>query len=382
MRELRLVKEGHLINIFNSAFPKRKVRYNFKTRSMERYYPERKLWDQVAHQYDFFLNVSFEDIVCDEEKFRDMINKTRLLNPLCKSMSSFISRLNEGIVYENYIKEGIETECSSNLDYYGSVQKHALTKPLKFYHKSIVEFFKRNEITVTMEVEKNFTDDYKFLEQVCTVLNGINMSSESRREIFNLATDSYHRNLKSLCETYQFDLKSLIRYVVEYLEPFEDIDAGDGLELLCDYYRMASEIGRNVKKYPKYLKSMHDIITCNHRAYKKQYDEDLFANLIRKDLEQKGKVYSIVVPKVPKDVIQEGTDLNHCVGSYVDKILAKTSYIMFLRLTKFKEDSLVTLEIKDNSIVNAKGSYNRVMNVEEEVYLKKYCKLKKLGINL
>jgi len=47
-----------------------------------------------------------------------------------------------------------------------------------------------------------------------------------------------------------------------------------------------------------------------------------------------------------------------------------------MRLKKAKDKSLITLELIDNVITQAKGSYNRALTKEEKTVLSKYCKLK------
>ena len=173
-----------------------------------------------------------------------------------------------------------------------------------------------------------------------------------------------------------------MEYIVNYLNVFENIDINDALELLSDYYRMAKDIGRDVKKYPKYLRSMHDIISANYDAYKREYDEELFQKTINKELEFEGKDFCVMVPVNPKQIISEGTDLNHCVGSYVDKVIKRETYIMFLRNTKTKDKSLVTLEYQDQKITQAKGSYNRRIDEDETKFLNKYCEKKKIELCL
>ena len=71
---------------------------------------------------------------------------------------------------------------------------------------------------------------------------------------------------------------------------------------------------------------------------------------------------------------------NHCVASYVDRIINGRTYIMFLRYTTLPKDSLITLELKDNKILQAKGSYNRPVTDDEHKFLEKYCKEKKIEL--
>jgi hypothetical protein len=62
--------------------------------------------------------------------------------------------------------------------------------------------------------------------------------------------------------------------------------------------------------------------------------------------------------------------------------LNNETYIAFLRVKEKIDESLVTLEIKDNKIVQAKGSYNRGLSDEEKVFVEVFCKEKSLGVEL
>ena len=52
----------------------------------------------------------------------------------------------------------------------------------------------------------------------------------------------------------------------------------------------------------------------------------------------------------------------------------------FLRKQDKQEESLITLEVKDNSIVQVKGSHNRKPSEEERKALEQFAKDRKLGV--
>ena len=379
--KITLKKDKHIITIYNEALNKT-LRYDLKAKSLQKQDLKEK-WYNVQHQYEFFKGYKVADIECGEEKFMQLIRLTKKLNPNCISLSTFISRMDGALVYENYIFEGIEFEAHAYIGTWGSVVQQVLTKPLEFYSKPIISFFKDCKIKVTKEVEQKFVNDYVFMERIVSVLNSTDIEDTLKKEIFERTT--YYKiteHIKTLTTTYKYDLKSLINYIVNYLIPFENMEFSDAIGLLRDYYSMASAIGRNVKKYPKYLRSMHDIITSNYNSFKKEYAEDLFAKRQIKELECKEKVYCVINPKISKDVISEGTSLNHCVGSYIDKIINGQTNILFLRLAKEPENSLVTLEVIDKELTQAKGAYNRKPTEEEAKFLIKYCKEKELGLKM
>lgn len=380
MKPLIIKRDKHIIEILNQELGK-KVRYNLKIKQMEKQ-NKGGVWIGVKMQYPFFQNYSINDIECEEEKFKKMIEKTKQLNPGCKSVSTFVSRLNDALVYENYITNGIETECSSSISYSGYRNKSILTKPIEFYTKNVIKFFKHHNIIVTCELENCFIKHKRFMEKLIDKIQHCGITDEQQKDFivtigWNGDTFEY---FQILVERHKYDIKNLISYLFNYLFPFENINFKAGLNELKDYYEMANTIGRDVKKYPKYLRSMHDIITANYNSYKRKYDELLFKKLKRPELEIEEKEFCIVIPTTTKDIVKEGTDLNHCVSSYVDRILKRETYIFFLRKKEDKKKSLVTLEIKGKKITNAKGSYNRLPTKEETEFLKRYSK--KLNIQL
>lgn len=378
--KILLERKKHFIYIKNAKSNDR-LRYNLKEWQMEKKNKKTGEWRLSKQQYKFFRAFSIKDVECEEEKFKEMLKKTKQLNPFCYSLSTFFSRLNQALAYENYSSLGVKTKCYvSRWDRKYRV-KEILTKPVEFYHKDIINFFKKYEIEVTPEIEKAFIRNYQIMKKIIYALENSNIEDKQKINFFEECIYS-HSTIINLVREFNYDLPSLINYLFEYLKPFENLDLGDATSELYDYYRMAKLIGRNVKKYPKYLRSMHDIITANYNAYQKNYNEDLFYKLRKSDLEHEGKKFSIVIPSTPKEIIKEGTDLNHCVGSYIDKILKGETYIFFLRLKKDKEKSLITLEIIGKEIINAKGSYNRPLEEEERDFLETYCKIKNLKLNL
>jgi hypothetical protein len=379
-KELIIIRDKHILNIYNSQTGDT-LRYDLIAKKMYKFYKRENQWRPVINQYAFFRAFSIQDITCEEKQFMDLILVVKTLNPKCRSISSFISRLEEALAYENYAREGLKAECYVPTHRY-SGSRAVLTKPLEFYHKKIIAFFKKYEIEVTKQIEEEFVRDYKFMEDTINTLEQIEMENSDKADCLQTIVNETE-NLKVLINEFKYETKSLIRYFCEYLQPFENLKFdGDSIELLVDYYRMANMIGREVKKYPKYLKSMHDIILANYTSFKKEYDELLFERLRKIDLEFEGKEYCIITPKCSKELIAEGTSNNNCVASYIPRILRGETYLFFMRLTKEKERSLITLEYRNGEIIQAKGSYNRLLNESERKFLESYCKNKQINLKI
>lgn len=206
---------------------------------------------------------------------------------------------------------------------------------------------------------------------------------------FGLYDTSYDKNLQILFDivkTYNLNLNRLIDYLMVdlYSQGIHTIDKNI-ISDYRDYLSMQIKLYGKVKeKYPKYLKTEHDIVALKLTIYEK-YNEDLIifnTATHHSNLEYKTKEYSIVLPQSSMDIVDEGINLSHCVAEYVDRIVNGETYICFLRETEDSEKSLVTLEIKNNALKQARGFGNRKITEDEETFLKKWCSTKQLDYHV
>ena len=81
-----------------------------------------------------------------------------------------------------------------------------------------------------------------------------------------------------------------------------------------------------------------------------------------RDLSYKDNDFTIIYPNNLSDVKLEGLILHHCVGSYIDRILDMTAYIMFIRKNEDINTPYFTLHyvLENNKIVikQVHGKYN------------------------
>jgi hypothetical protein len=177
-----------------------------------------------------------------------------------------------------------------------------------------------------------------------------------------------------------YDGKRLMDYV------FDELDhqglgqhAGrqiDELTLVRDYARMATAVvGRDFDRYPRYLKTAHDIVSRNYRVNQSKILAKKYEQVCEglKHLEHKGEKYSIVVPKSVDLVVKEGQALNHCVANYIEGLVAGEYAIVFLRDNEDLDKSLVTVQIHGDRVSQARGVNNRPASREEQEYLDKYA---------
>lgn len=144
------------------------------------------------------------------------------------------------------------------------------------------------------------------------------------------------------------------------------------LSSLEDFYRCQLALYGKVKeKYPKYLATEHNIAVFKYNLVREQIESKDFEDFVNSEeytnlnYDVQGQRYCIITPKLPSDLADEGTNLNHCVKTYISKVAKQESKILFLRERKARENSLVTIEVKNNTVIQVKGMRNRQPNTEE-----------------
>ena len=194
--------------------------------------------------------------------------------------------------------------------------------------------------------------------------------------------------LKTILEFYtsniylqeNYTLSKLINYVVN-----ETINQGytsirNFLSELRDYLSMCKQLGVKPTLYSSYLKQTHDITSRNYQIKVESEKEEIFSDRYKDFKPYKTENYIIIAPKETKDLQEEGSRLNHCVASYIKRVIDGQCLIYFLRKQDKQEESLITLEIKDNAIVQVRGSHNRKPSDEERKALEQFAKDRKLGV--
>jgi hypothetical protein len=127
---------------------------------------------------------------------------------------------------------------------------------------------------------------------------------------------------------------------------------------------------------PKKFKDMHDRTLTeleylsNPLIYKK------YSKIIKKYLKYgfKDNFYTLIVPQDGYEIKLEGKTQNHCVGSYLDRVVAEDSLILLLRKNTELEKSFYTMEInlKTNTINQCRGYKNANPTSSVKLFMKKY----------
>ena len=196
------------------------------------------------------------------------------------------------------------------------------------------------------------------------------------------------KSFRELVNEFHYDEESLMDYLMYDLVQFDEFDYGNFgnydnvIDTLRDYFSMYSLVKdiKKIEKYPKFLKSKHNIIQKITRDISRDGKSELINPAIErsqqkiKKYEFSDKKFCLIVPTTREEIIKEGIDLNHCVASYISKILDNKTNIAFIRYKDRPDESLLTIEIKDKNIIQLKGYLNRIYTEEELKFAEKAIK--------
>lgn len=151
-----------------------------------------------------------------------------------------------------------------------------------------------------------------------------------------------------------------------------------------DYVRISKELGLEYKETLKDIKLRHDILTDKFNLIlklRKNKSVDLSKSYKKFNYEKEFDDFVFLKPNKSEDIIIEGYKLNHCVGSYVSEVYRKDCLIYFLRYKNNPEEPLVTIEVRNQKVMQAKGSHNRYLKNDELNVIKLWAEEFNLEVN-
>lgn len=133
--------------------------------------------------------------------------------------------------------------------------------------------------------------------------------------------------------------------ITNYLKK-QNCNNSRGAGLYLDYIDM---VGFDDKElfYPKMLEIAHDEAANTLEFKKTKKSKDAFKRVYAKysQLEWTDGELSVILPRYPEELTQEGKTLHHCVGRYVEKHAGGKDIIFFVRHKRRPERSYYTLNI-------------------------------------
>ncbi len=211
-------------------------------------------------------------------------------------------------------------------------------------------------------------------------LNNIVLLFETRyQEMCNGAykRDKYGRyvyiyTIDELISKYNYDYKALLHYI-DNLAAYEGMENPyETLRELKDYVEMMNRLSPKFEKYPKNFLTTHRIASRNYNRLKQQFIEDDFKKMCRPEYNCRFEDYIFIYPKSTQDIKDEAVQQCNCVASYIQKVIDGQCHILFLRKKDEPSKSLITIEVRNGRIVQAKGKFNRDITDDERYIVEKF----------
>ena len=179
--------------------------------------------------------------------------------------------------------------------------------------------------------------------------NKTDLNHEQQRESINL------QNRKGIFSTFRqryiYDFNELIEYVIRQ---------NTSMQNYMDYFNACEYLGIDLEqeknRLPHDFMRWHDIRIDEYVTQKaiqdKQEREEMYKRFRQIAIKYEKLQYNkktdfvVIIAKSPQDLIYEGEQLSHCVGSmnYDQKFIREETLIFFIRNKQHKDKPLVTLE--------------------------------------
>ena len=262
-----------------------------------------------------------------------------------------------------------------------------LTCEISDIPKSLIKLCKSRQI----HLSNNFLKTYKANPDGCFLAYNLEYYSLTDTDIHNILShihgvrEQYGEytwqyrfvnvsTFNSLINEYGYTAKALMLYI-DHLKTYEAMDdMGFLLKELYDYVSMMKKISPKFDKYPRHFLTTHKIASRNYNRLKEQFDEDMFKSRIDKSMEKTFGDYCFIYPECTQDIKDESAAMNNCVSSYIKRVIDGACHILFLRKKDEPDKSLVTIEVRDNKIVQALQRFNHPLNEEQQMAVDKWNK--------
>lgn len=144
-----------------------------------------------------------------------------------------------------------------------------------------------------------------------------------------------------------------------------------------EYITLCRKMGKAPQKTNNFMREYVET-KKDYELYKANYDIELMRKsyaLHSKAWEFEYGDYKVVIPTTPKDIIDEGLNMSHCVGGYVDRVVDGRDYICFVRHKDTPDKCYITCEVHtDGEIGQYFLAHDRyISSVEDKEFYRAYA---------
>lgn len=266
----------------------------------------------------------------------------------------------------------IARECRGQEQYFSSglTDLYPNTPDFKYCPKGLLNYAVRYKLSIT----RGTINAYKESPNLFGLAFSLDYLSLDVKDIEHILTFMMTRNdfyVPYMMNRYNYNPKSLFLYI-DKIYTYEAVSIETILYYLEDNARMMSSLSSKFEKYPNHFLTTHNIVIRNYNRMKQEFSNEMFQKRVDNSLAFTYKEYQVVVPQCPQDIKDEAVQQNNCVASYIDRVIEGSCSIVFLRNKANPDKSLITVEIRDGKIVQAKAAYNQEPNEEQLKVLDEY----------
>ena len=343
----------------------RTVKYDFATKTAIgiKGNPVKNLCSQLS---GFTLNELID--CCDDEKyakFLRFVRNSEMYSHSITNIGTILDRIPKYARFEQIFSAGFDDIIKDGKRFIYSINDipKSLIKLCRKYliklSNNTVKYYKENQdahyIAYNLDyISFDFNDIYSV------------WNAQNRKWNCEIGAYDYFSFFNKLINEYEYNAKDLWLYL-DRIKTFEAIeDMGFLIRELYDYAKMMSRLSIKYNKYPRNFLTTHKIACRNYNRMKKEFSEELFQKRINKKYECSFGDYIFIYPKSTQDIKDEACMQNNCVASYIDRVIDGECHILFLRKKNKPKESLVTIEVVNNYIVQAKRKFNEPVTEEDQ----------------
>lgn len=329
------------------------------------------------HPYNQNKSKSIRKIMgLSKGEFKYFINpsNSNTIRPIYRNC--FNNRFISGHDYDDYVSHLVIPEVLQGMEKYFNefIGKVRNTYNLsKIYNKEFIYKVCKDidDVRGYHDAEKYYEDLYPIVENfVLDKVRGFNQMD---------ATNIFDTDVSS-----KSDFEHLIQYLYGSLYHQQAIErVYDQLQLYRDYLDMVSKFKR-FNKFPRYLKTAHDIAIRNYKEIDKDGANIFPQYLKHKSLEGTFGDWAMILMASSKEIVEEGNQQSNCVGSYVHYVNDGVSLILGMRKKESQDKSEVTLELQEGKdglkAVQYYSTFNNALSKEEHDALVEWCNRKGVWI--
>lgn len=166
----------------------------------------------------------------------------------------------------------------------------------------------------------------------------------------------------------------------------EFIEGRDVYKQYMEYLNFREGFGKNHKHFPKFvnldIESSERYMTLFDLC--KQYEEEGIGELVKERHKEWSKFayendeYKVIIPRSMQEFLDESQQQDNCLFTMVDEILRGDCTVLFMRSKKNLSKSLVTFEVRRDSIIQAKRRFNKAIEPKDKEFLLEFAKVKNL----